>query len=63
MWKKKAEQSEQDIAEKATFAYRSTELEIRKEAKILEEREKEEALFKTAYDAVKLGLDERTFIS
>jgi len=30
---------------------------------ILEEREKEEEIFKTAWESVKLGQDERTFVS
>lgn len=55
LWKKPASSTEADITEKATFAYRTSELELRREQLILEEREKEEEIFKTAWESVKLG--------
>lgn len=55
-------ESESDLIEKARNAYRDAEVEMRTYEKIREEREKEEEIFKTAWESVKLGQDENTFI-
>lgn len=43
-------------------AYRDAELFLRAEEQIRQLREKEEEIFKTAWEAVKLGMDEHTYV-
>lgn len=49
------EDSESELVEKVKTAYREAELQMRAHEKVREEREKEEEIFKTAWEAVKLG--------
>lgn len=55
-------QSETDLRDKAATAYTNAEIDARRAQKIEEERERQEEILKTAWESVKLGQDERTFV-